>query len=151
MDNNRYSKFFLFILLSLGICACGQLKASSDQVCFENTCFDVEIADEREELMRGLMFREAMPSDHGMVFIFPNLTVHDFWMKNTLIPLDMIWMDYNRKIVHIESHVPPCEKDPCPSYGPQQASLYVLELNAGVAEQKGLRPGMIASFKFPSL
>lgn len=68
-----------------------------------------------------------------MLFIFDDMvSKRGFWMKNTLIPLDIIWLDDQRKIVHIEQDVPPCVQDPCPSYGPDDVmSKYVVEINAG--------------------
>jgi uncharacterized membrane protein (UPF0127 family) len=68
-----------------------------------------------------------------MLFVFSNEAPNrTFWMKNTLIPLDMIWLDKTYTIVHIETDVPPCTTPTCPSYGPStQLSQYVIELNAG--------------------
>lgn len=97
--------------------------------------------------MRGLQFRGSLDSYSGMLFIFPQSRRHSFWMKDTLIPLDMIWMDHGRKIVHIEHDVPPCREDPCPVYTPPQEALYVLEVNAGTAGALGLQLGDEAEFK----
>jgi len=81
----------------------------------------------------GLMNREKVLPDQGMLFVFDAEAVHSFWMKNTLVPLDMLWLDRDRRIVHIERDVPPCRADPCPSYGPRQPASYVLELKGGMA------------------
>jgi len=101
----------------------------------------MEIARTTTEQMRGLMFRTFLPEDHGMLFIFKHPGNNRFWMKNTLIPLDIIWMDEKKKIIHIEYQVPPCKMDPCPVYGPTMESLYVLEVNAGVAHRRDLQIG----------
>jgi uncharacterized membrane protein (UPF0127 family) len=69
-----------------------------------------------------------------------------FWMKNTLIPLDMIWIDDQKTIVDITSNAVPCKKDPCEVYRPTEQSQYVLELNAGQVVEKGLQNGDIADF-----
>lgn len=116
----------------------GEIEVSKiSQVCFEENCFDVEIADDNEERARGLMFREELCGDCGMLFIFDEPTNSKFWMKNTLIPLDIIWMDENFIVQYVSSETPICENDPCPSYGPSEdiKSLYVLEINAGVSEE----------------
>jgi uncharacterized membrane protein (UPF0127 family) len=76
-----------------------------------------------------------------MLFLFPEAGEHPFWMKNTLIPLDMIWLDTSGKIVAIRSDVQPCRADPCPTYAPNAISSYVLELAAGQAKAHGLSVG----------
>jgi len=100
-----------------------------------------EIADTPERIMYGYMFRLEIGAEDGMVFVFPQPGVHNFWMKNTLAPLDMIWMDDARVILHIQAAAPPCRADPCPSYGPMRAASYVLEVRAGTAAREGLKPG----------
>lgn len=107
------------------------VSPTQDTMCFGEVCYDVEIADEPQERRDWLMRRESMPDDHGMLFVFPENGIHRFWMKNTLIPLDMIWLDEEMTVVHVETDVPPCKADPCPSYWPFDiGARYVLELNA---------------------
>ena len=81
-----------------------------------------------------------------MLFVFERPDKYSFWMKNTLIPLDIIWMDSRKRIIHIQPRVPPCKQDPCPQYGPPGESLYVLEVNAGIADRFKLRTGMPLEF-----
>ena len=81
-----------------------------------------------------------------MLFIFPKTGMYGFWMKDTLIPLDIIWMDDNQTVVYIEKNAAPCLKDPCPSYGSSYPSRYVLEINSGVALEKHINPGDRAVF-----
>jgi len=107
----------------------------------DGTSLQIETARTATEQTRGLMFRTAMPEDHGMLFEFKRPGLYRFWMKNTLIPLDMIWLDANKTIIHIEYQVPPCKMDPCPVYGPPEESLYVLEVNAGIARKRGIMVG----------
>jgi hypothetical protein len=76
-----------------------------------------------------------------MLFLFPDTAVYPFWMKNTLIPLDIIWIDGSGAIVDIARDVPPCRADPCPSYPPKGPARYVLELSAGEAAARGLGEG----------
>jgi uncharacterized membrane protein (UPF0127 family) len=92
-----------------------------------------ELALTEAERERGLMDREKVLPDQSMLFVFDGEAVHSFWMKNTLVPLDMLWLDGDRRIVHIERDVPPCKADPCPSYGPRRPAAYVLELKGGMA------------------
>ena len=101
----------------------------------------VEVASNDDTRARGLMFRDALAPDRGMIFLFPQSDVYPFWMKNTLIPLDMLWLDEANRVVHIESNVPPCPGDPCPSFSPGVKAKSVLELRAGRAKELGLKVG----------
>ena len=93
------------------------------------------------ERRRGLMDREFLPPYTGMLFIFPEEDAHPFWMKNTYISLDIIWLNRNRRVVHIERGVPPCTHDPCAQYEPDEDALYVLEFNAGFADDFIIQEG----------
>jgi uncharacterized protein len=97
----------------------------------------------------GLMFRASLPQDHGMVFVFEQPGLYGFWMKNCKFPIDMVWLDGNRKVVEIADSVPPCKKDPCPSYGGMQRSVYVVEMNAGQARREKVALGSAIDFKLP--
>lgn len=105
-----------------------------------------ECAVTLEERARGLMFREKIEPDQGMLFIFEEEGYHSFWMKNTLIPLDILWLDKDKRIVHIAENVPPCMKDPCPSYRSPLPARYVLELKAGSAQKHGLKRYQMINF-----
>ncbi len=109
-----------------------------------------ELAVTPAERERGLMFREKIEPDQGMLFVFEEEDLYSFWMKNTLIPLDIIWINSHRQIVHIEKNVPPCTQDPCPGYMPRQPALYVLELKAGQAEANNLQLYQRVSFVLPA-
>ena len=98
-----------------------------------------ELAVSDRERQRGLMFRESLDKDQGMLFVFEEEAFYSFWMKNTWIPLDILWLDRGKRIVHIETDVPPCREEPCPSYGTRLPALYVLELKAGSVEARGLK------------
>lgn len=95
----------------------------------------------------GLMNRQHLAQNQGMLFIFGKEDYYSFWMKNTLIPLDIIWIDDSQKIVDIESSVPPCESPTCPSYKSDQRASYVLEIPAGSSQQFGLIIGQKVLFK----
>ncbi|MDD4901650.1 MAG: DUF192 domain-containing protein [Patescibacteria group bacterium] len=101
-----------------------------------NFIIHAELAQAPAELERGLMFRKSLPADSGMLFIFPQEAPQSFWMKNTLIPLDMIFISADDKIVDIKNDFSPCTADPCPVYQSVAPAKYVLEVNAGIV-QKG--------------
>jgi YVTN family beta-propeller protein len=101
----------------------------------------VEVPDDLEESMRGLMFRIHLPWNAGMLFPYSNEEPRTFWMKNTLIPLDMIFVDSSSKIIEIKENVPPCSQDECPTYPSKEPAQYVLEVNAGFAHEKGINVG----------
>jgi hypothetical protein len=88
-----------------------------------------------------------MPEDEGMLFIFPNEAPRSFWMKNTRIPLDIMYFDKNLKMVSLSADTPPCRVARCPSYPSTGPAMYVLELNAGKAQELGVGPGSVLTLK----
>jgi uncharacterized membrane protein (UPF0127 family) len=107
----------------------------------------VEVASDDATREQGLMYRDHMAEDRGMIFLFPQVGEYPFWMKNTLIPLDMIWIDSDHRIVHIAHDVPPCKADPCPNYPPNAKAASVLELAGGVAAKHHLKDGDVLRFE----
>ncbi len=103
--------------------------------------FHLEIARTPEERGRGYMFRDRVGPEEGMLFLFPTEDFYAFWMKNCRVPLDIIWLSGEMRVVHLEGKVPPCRRDPCPSYPPMSKARFVLEVQAGMAEKSGLRIG----------
>lgn len=144
----RKSVFILAVLILWFFLQVSPLHSGehAHKVCFGPRCFDVEIAQTFAEHIRGLQGRPSMGREKGMLFIFQESARHGFWMKDTLIPLDMIWMDQDGKIVTIIADVQPCIADPCPTYHPIQEAMYVLELNGSLAEEFGIRVGDRAEF-----
>lgn len=106
---------------------------------------EVEVADTPQEHSTGLMNREILGPGEGMIFIFEGDSLRSFWMKNTLIPLDMIFINSSMDIVSIQSDVQPCETPSCPSYRSGFPAKYVVEANAGFAREHGLQPGQKVS------
>ena len=121
-------------------------KNTVPQVCTDSTCFTVELARTSVEQQQGLMYRESMSERHGMLFVFSTSDFHNFWMKNTLIPLDMVWIDDKFTVVRILT-AQPCITDPCVVYKPEVFAKYVLELNAGIAAKYGIREGTTLKIK----
>ncbi len=99
-----------------------------------------EVVDTDEERATGLMFRETLGSNEGMLFVFPDAAMQNFWMKNTLIPLDMIFVAEEMTIVKIH-HAVPCHADPCPLYNSGQPIKYVLEVNGNLTTAYGIQEG----------
>jgi hypothetical protein len=120
----------------------GQWAAPRGEVSFpDRTVVAVEIADTPALRQRGLMFRERLAQGEGMVFVFEETGFYPFWMKNTLIPLDMIWVGQDKKVVSIAHSVPPCKADPCPNYSPKGDALYVVEVVGGFSKKHQLKEG----------
>ncbi len=109
----------------------------------------VEIMATPEDRAMGLMFRPSLPADRGLLFPFPYLDFHGFWMKNCKFPIDMVWLDEARRVVHVAAHVPPCKAEPCPVYEPMRKALYVVELNAGQAARDRAVLGARFEFSLP--
>ena len=106
--------------------------------------FTLEVADRTESRTYGLMRRDSMPADHGMIFVFDKDEQRGFWMKNTRIPLDIIFVDSAGKVVSVKQ-MKPYDLSSTPSDGPAQ---YAIELNKGAAEAAGVKAGM--TLKLPS-
>lgn len=126
----------------------GCFSPSGPQVCINNECVNVELALTDQQHAQGLQYRDSLDRDKGMLFVFGQPVEVSFWMKNTLIPLDIIWIDESRKIIYIQKNAAPCFKEPCPSYGPQKPAQYVLEVNAGWSDAHRANIGDFAEFRF---
>jgi hypothetical protein len=107
----------------------------------------VEPVADPELRAQGLMYRDQVRPGTGMLFFFPEEGEYPFWMKNTRIPLDIIWIDSSRRIAHVKHDVPPCHVADCPSYPPNAKARYVLEVAAGVAKEHGLKAGDVLKFE----
>ena len=136
------------VLLPLLACAMsGCAGASQPWVEIAGQRYAVELADDDAERARGLMFRDAMADDRGMLFIHDAQEPQAYWMKNTRIALDILYFDNDRKLVSQQRGVPPCSLgDACPSYPSNAPARYVLELNAGQAEKLKLQDGATLTF-----
>jgi uncharacterized protein len=103
--------------------------------------YAVEIARTPEEQAQGLMYRESLPARAGMIFLFTDGGAHHFWMKNTMIPLDIIWIDRDGRVLFVSANTPPCKSDPCPTYGPDVPAPTVLEIAGGMAAKEAVALG----------
>jgi uncharacterized membrane protein (UPF0127 family) len=119
-------------------------QAIVPRACFENgSCLDLELARSDEERARGLMLRESLSSSAGMLFLFESDEIHSFWMKNTLIPLDMIWLDAGGRIIGFQENALPCMETLCPLFSIAFPSRMVLETNAGFISENNVQLGQL--------
>jgi uncharacterized protein len=126
----------LTVLIPLAACA-----KSGPYVELKGQRYTIELAEDDASREHGLMDRTSMDADHGMLFVFKDDMPRAFWMKNTKIPLDMLFFDADLKLVSVQRNVPPCVTERCPAYSSGAPARYVLELNAGQAEKLGLTSG----------
>ncbi len=108
----------------------------------------VEVARTKMQRQIGLMFRENLEINRGMLFDFNQEKVQRVWMKNTLIPLDIIFLSAKGRIVSILKNVPPCLKEPCKIYDSTRPAVYMLEINAGIVDRKQVEMGDHLLFYF---
>lgn len=133
---------YLRVLVAVAALASGGCTSGGPWVELGNQRFQVEIAADDAERARGLMFRDALPAGHGMLFIHERQEPQAYWMKNTRIPLDILYFDNARKLVSQQRDVPPCSLgDACPPYPSDAPARFVLELNAGEAARLQLNEG----------
>ena len=135
------------LMFAMGFSSCSSQTGSTiEEVCFYDNCIKVEVVQTQKERARGLQFRKSLGKNEGMLFIFPSSHRQSFWMKDTFISLDIIWLNRRKRIVFITPNVLPCETDQCPVYTPATEASYVLEVNAGVTTELGLEVGNQAIF-----
>lgn len=158
VEMNKQGVLIVFLIsvfiLSVGARLPGQTPEAeipeTCQVCIKNSCFSVELAETQSQRQYGLMNREDLDPEKGMLFVFEKEGNYSFWMKNTLIPLDIIWINSSREIVHIERNAQPCTSDYCPSFDPGKNASYVLEINGGLSEKYGINTGDKANISYLS-
>ena len=107
----------------------------------DGSVIHLELALTPDEISRGLMFRPSLAADRGMLFLFTETRHPTFWMKDTRIPLDIVFLDESGTVVNVEHDAPPCAAEPCPRYTSRLPSRAVLELAAGVAARRALVEG----------
>ncbi len=105
----------------------------------------VQIANTPQTTQHGLMNRHFLPAKQGMLFVFQDSQCLNFWMKNTLIPLDILFINKDHQVVNIQT-MQPCRQDPCPIYQSRLPAQYALEVNAGFAKRYQVTPGALISW-----
>jgi uncharacterized protein len=148
-------KYILPIILFLAVLAAAFVfifetrNAKQAEVCIKDNCFKVKLAVSLQEKERGLMFEKNLALNEGMFFVFEKEGDYSFWMKNMLIPLDIIWINKNREVVFIKENAEPCINDDCFAIIPNSGAMYVLEINSGLADKFGFEIGNKAVVKGP--
>ena len=117
--------------------AAQQLSFETAQIEIKGRIYDLEIAASAQQRQQGLMHRKRLPEQSAMLFVYPRSGNHRIWMKNTLIPLTVVWFDENETVIHRQGLLP-CKADPCPSYGSDTPSRYIIEFHADLQD---LNPG----------
>ncbi|NJM12390.1 MAG: DUF192 domain-containing protein [Synechococcaceae cyanobacterium SM1_2_3] len=140
--NYRQSHYWVALSLGLAALAFGPVSAADRaQISVGPATFQVEMAQTDDERGRGLMFRREMPADQGMLFVQP-VGPAMFWMKNTYIPLDLLYFDADGRLLQIQASAPPCATPHCPIYASAADNVrYILEINGGEAARRGIQPG----------
>ncbi|MFH1622177.1 MAG: DUF192 domain-containing protein [Candidatus Omnitrophota bacterium] len=139
----------ILVIIMVMLCLAIPVCLSAQQACFKDICFDVELAITPSERNQGLTYKEVLDRDSGMLFVYDKEDKQCFWMKNMLIPLDIIWLNKDKEVVHIQENAQPCEGSLCSEICPEQKAKYVLELNAGTCDLLDLGLGDELSFDYP--
>jgi hypothetical protein len=155
----KHSFFFILLLTVFGICSCKTKQNTTVQNNYytfhingslniikspkDTLKFNIETAETPDESEQGLMYRTEMDDNQAMLFIFPYERVASFWMKNTYLPLDIIFFDKDKKIVHIAKNAVPLSEEPITS---KKTSLYALEIKAGLSDKLGIKEGMSMNY-----
>ncbi len=112
----------------------------------DGTAIHAELKTDRQGQAVGMMFRDSLAADHGMLFVYGGRPIREpYWMHNVRIPLDIVWLDKTGKVVEVVSSAPPClgEERSCPHYGGSQPASFVLELGGGQAKAHGVQVGTV--------
>jgi len=146
------TEIVIVLLIVLGIVAIGYLStlrigsAKFTVVKIGGAAVNAEIADTQLKKMRGLMGRSELGEIDGMLFVFDEEGYHGFWMFNTSIPLDIIWINSTKHVVYIEKNAQPCTATNCSTYKPTAPAMYVLEVNAGFSDKHNIKVGTKVEF-----
>lgn len=137
-------KLATITILALLLTGCDNQSTPVIELTINNdleSIFTVEVADTQKERTKGLMGVSKLPKQSGMLFEFEDSKVRSFWMKNTLIPLDIIYINEKYEITEILKNVPPCKTDECPTYPSNQPAKFVLEINGNLSDKLKIEPG----------
>ena len=146
--------FILIMLLALVGVGCGPPTVGLDELRMRTVKLPngQQIRAEAEidptDMQKGMMFRDSLPRGRGMLFIHDKPGLYPYWMYQVRIPLDMLWMDANHRIVEVSADTPPCKTkaSDCDKYGGHQQAQFVLELGGGEAKRLGLHEGDTLDF-----
>ena len=133
----------ILVILSAGFIFYRQISHTESKICIEDkACFNVEIAADDESKVLGLSNLDSLDNESGMLFVFEKEIVPGFWMKDMGFPIDIIWINSDKKIIGIEKNLQLCENIVlCPAFYPSQEIKYVLEINANQSEAYNISEG----------
>ncbi len=145
---------FALLAAALVLAGCGEKPTTiedlhtSDLTLPGGKVIRIETMVDTRDLLRGLMFRDSLAADHGMLFVHRRPGQYSTWMYQHHISLDAIWLDENHRIVEIAENLPPCNTaaSQCPHYGGKETSNFMLELAAGMVKKYGLKTGQVVQW-----
>lgn len=137
--------FLAAIIFSVILAGCLNGASGTKITAPDKSALSCEVALTAEERERGLMNRSFLCPDCCMLFVFEKSERHSFWMKNTLIPLDLVFLSENFSVVDLKENFLPCKQEPCKTFVPKANAKYVVEANEGQARKRGLVEGGHAS------
>ena len=144
-QGNRKNRIMMMILLAILLMSLsvflGERKESSVIVVKfpSGVALEAEVADTPEKLLFGLAFRDELPPNGGMIYIFEENGLHRVQTREYRFPIDIIWVDESRHVVHMLESAEPCKKDPCPFYGPPpESARYVIQAETGFLKKSGV-------------
>jgi len=149
--------YFVLLFAALALSGCGDTNNTSTSLEALDTreirmpngeSLRVEVMIKQVDLSRGLMFRDSLPAGRGMLFIHKETSPYEYWMYQVKIPLDIIFMDTQHRVLGISADTPPCKTraSDCQRYGGYPGTKYVLEVGGGAARKYGVSPGVMISF-----
>jgi uncharacterized membrane protein (UPF0127 family) len=147
-------RVFAIALVAMSLVACSPSDPVRDFSARDITMpngkrISAEVMTHPMDMTRGMMFRDSLAPDRGMLFIHGAPGKYEYWMYQVKIPLDIIWMDQNHRVTEISANTPPCKSQSakqCPNYGGHESSMYVLELAGGMAAAYGVQTGSVINF-----
>jgi uncharacterized membrane protein (UPF0127 family) len=149
----RRKRIYVLIAMALFLVSGSYFLTGSNDVDYIVVKFpsghmiEAEVSDTPEKILFGLAFRDGLPREGGMLYIFDVSAAHTVSTKGFKFPVDVIWIDESRHVVHMQEQVAPCPKDPCPEYGPPpEHARYVLETNTGFIQSEQVTKDMELSF-----
>ena len=151
----RCSRWILLIVPTLVLASCGEKNMTAEEWNTREVSMPdgrkvrAEVLIDRRDLMRGMMFRDSLAPDHGLLFIHPLAAKVPYWMYQVKVPLDIVWMDKDHTVVEVLANVPPCPSasaKECPSFGGNRDALFVIELAAGMAGKYKVTAGSRLEF-----
>ena len=151
LNTRQYVFIIAVILLTCSVGSIFLLRGKHTEeyrelIIIGEATFEAQLATTDSERAEGLMNVESMPEDEGMLFVYEEESYRSFWMKNTLIPLDMIFIDDTYHIVEIIHNAKPCKKDPCQLYRSTKRTKYVFEINGSLSKKYKFEMGDIVEF-----